>query len=408
MANPEHLKIRLLTKIISYIIYIVAFSCIYSFLTVLQEAAFARSHGYSAGPVFSEPFRYFSNIIPYIICQVAAAAITIKVLSLRKLFYLSCVFAIMGKLISYIALRSLETIGQWDLAISTVGRLLPYIAPILILALINRKKTAPEPASDVEKEIESSYMESEGRAGSKIKFLYSRYWYILDIFLIIFIFLCGIPMDHFGLIAYVCGLYNKMTIWAVMVFMLVFLFVPASLCLLVLLLRMFITWPKHITKKRRLLLLRVFVIIGLTIYLMLPFTPIRPPGMRIYIAGFSKYVKANADIEAIRGWLGTLKPEDCVDYNSIVGSYGSTRSSPKQLKKQEWPKVIANLHPRYVVLSLDDEYPKVRLNWGSGLLGSWGLVVGNESMEPPASDLSRHGEYRLELCKGAYVWYEIE
>ena len=56
----------------------------------------------------------------------------------------------------------------------------------------------------------------------------------------------------------------------------------------------------------------------------------------------------------------------------------------------------------------DDKHPKARLWWGSGFLGSWGLVVGHEEMETPESDLSRYGEYRQEIDKGAYIWYGIE
>jgi len=218
-------------------------------------------------------------------------------------------------------------------------------------------------------------------------------------------------MDPFGLIRYICGLYNKKGTLFAMTFISVFLLVPASLCLLVLVLRMFISWNKHIQKRTRLLILRLFVIIGLGGYLIIPYTPIRPHGFNVYIKGFSKYVKANADIEAIRAWLGTLKLEDCVEYNIIInGSNGIGRKSPKPVKdlsKESWPKAIIDLNPRFVGLSLDDDnHPKVRLEWGSGILGSWGLVVGSEEMSTPESELSRYGEYRQEIRKGVYVWYE--
>jgi len=349
----------------------------------------------------------------YAVLQVIAAVLTIRVLSLRKLFCLSCVFAVIGALLTGLNHQMMKVLGGLSFPLFLTGQLLPYVAPVLILALIYRKRTAPEPASEVEKETMPTHTEHEvtieNKTIGKIKALYKRYWYVFDILLIIVVLLYGTLNDPFRLIIYICGLCNQLIIRAFMLFMWVFLLIPAAFCSVVLLLRIIISWPKHIQNKRTLLLLRVFVIVGLAIYLVLPSVPIGPSGMRIYITGFRKYIEANADVPAIMGWLGTLKPEDCVDYNSIVLSYGSTRSSPRGLEKHEWPKVIANLHPRHVILSLDDdESPKVRLNWGSGFLGSWGLVVGNEEMSTPESDLSRHGEYRQEIHKGAYIWYKIE
>ena len=402
-------------KVMSYIIYVIAFSFICLLASELQMALNAWSWGYSIKSIYSvsELFYQLPRYIFFAILQVIAAVLTIRVLSLSKLFYLSCIFAIIGALLTGLNHEMMEVLGGLFFPFMLIGQLLPYVAPIFILALVYRKKTASEPAPDVEKERVSACIESEvaakNKTKGKIKTLYKKYWYIFDILLIIVVLLYGTLNDPFGLIIYVCGLYNQMIIRSFMVFIWVFWLVPAAFCLVVLLLRIIISWPKHIRNKRTLLLLRVFVIVGLSIYLLLPFAPIGPSGMRIYITGFRKYVEANADIEAIRGWLGTLKPEDCVDYNSIVLSYGSTRSSPKELEKQEWPEVIANLHPRYVILSLDDdEYPKVRLKWGSGLLGTWGLVVGNEKMPTPKSDLSPYGEYRQEIRKGSYIWYGIE
>jgi len=378
----------------------------------------AWSWGYSIRSIYSvsELLHHLPNYIFYTILQIIAAVLTIRIISLRKLFYLSCIFSIIGALLTGFNHQMMKVLGCLSFPLFFIGHLLPYVAPVLILALINRKKTASEPAPYVEKEKISTSTESEltvvNKAKVKIKTLYERYWYIFDILLIILVILYGTLNDPFALISYVCGLYNKMIIMAFMVFVWVFLLVPAALCLVVLLLRMIISWPKYIKKKSRLLILRLFTIVGLSGYLIIPFTPIRPHGFNIYIKGFSEYVKANADIEAIRGWLGTLSPEDCVEYDIIIsGSDRSTQKSPrpKSVTNESWPKEIIDLDPRFVELSLDDEHhPKVRLNWGSGFLGTWGLVVGNESMPTPTSDLSPYGEYRKEIRKGVYVWYEIQ
>ena len=402
-------------RYLPYIVYVIGFSFFYSILSDLQGSLSAWYSGITEEFFFysvSEIILHARFTMFYVICQVIAAVITVRNLSLRKLFFLSCVFAFISQSISFFEFRMMKFVGGLFFPLFMLNNLLPYVAPVLLLVLFEKKKSKHKSAAGIDGETtQACYgvdVTNKHKAGAKILGLYTGDWYTLDIILIILVFLSGIPMDPFGLIAYVCGLFNKMAIWSMMLFTLVFLFVPAALCLLVLLLRMFISWPKHIKNKRRLLLLRVFVIVGFAIYLTLPFTPFFPPGLRIYIAGFRKHIEAKADIEAIRGWLGTLKPEDCEVYNITTGD-GRKLSSPKDLQKKQWPYVIINIKPRHVRLSLDnDKQPKVRLNWGSGFLGSWGLVVGNENMPTPESDLSRHGEYRQEIRKGAYIWYGIE
>jgi hypothetical protein len=401
-------------KYLPYIVYVIGFSFVCLLASEMQMALIAWSWGHSIKSIYSvsELLYHFPQYIFYAILQIVAAVLTIRVLSLRKLFYLSCICAVIGALLTGLNRQMMEVLSCLFFPFMLIGQLLPYVAPVLILALISRKKAASEPEADVKKETISTHIESEvtteNKTEGKIKSLYKRYWYVFDIFLILVVILYGTLNDPFGLIIYVCGLFNQMIIRSFMIFIWVFWLVPAAFCLVVLLLRIIISWTKHIQNKRTLLLLRVFIIVGLAIYLLLPFAPIMPSGMRIYIAGFRKYIEANADVSVIRGWLGTLKPEDCVVYN-IITSDGSRRSSPKDLQKQEWPQVIANIKPRYVRLSLDDDkHPKVRLNWGSGFLGSWGLVVGHEEMVTPESDLSRYGEYRQEIHKGAYIWYGIE
>jgi hypothetical protein len=409
MVNPEHLRNRGFYRIILYIIYAIAFSFFYSLAYVIQYTISAKLGGYSQ-PIYKPSYwiREFTvaanEAIPYVICQIIAAVLTVKALSLKKLFYLSCLFIIINSLLGILLLKP-ETITFLGFGFLTVERVLPFVAPVLILALINRKKSVLKPASGLDIETESTCIESGEKSESKIKFLYKKYWYFFDIILIILVLLYGTLSDPFGLIFYLCGLYNKLEVSFGLAMLYVFLLVPVSLCFTVLILRMFISWPKHISKKRMLLLLRLFVIIGLGFYLILPFTPIQPAGMSMYIDGFSRYVKANADIEAIRGWLGTIGPEDYKEYSRYDNSLGS----PMDIQNQKWPESIANLKPRYVKLSLDNgKQSQVRLTWGSGFLGTWGFVVGNENLPTPASDLSRYGEYRQEILKGVYVWYTIE
>lgn len=404
-----------ITKIISYIIYVIAFSLICSLASELQMALSAWSWGYSIWSIYtiSELLRHFPGHIFYAVLQVVAAILTIRVLSRRTLFYLSCMFSVIGAILTGLHYQMIKILGSLSFLLFLTGQLLPYVAPVIILALIGRKKIVSEPALDVGKETILTVAESEVATKSetkgKLKSFYNRYWYVFDILLIVVVFLYGTLNDPFGLIMYICGLYNQMVIRAIMTFIWVLWLVPAALCFVVLLLRAVISWPKYVDKRPRLLLLRLLVIIGLGAYLILPFTPVRPHGFNMYIKGFEKYIGAKADIVGIRSWLDTLGPDECVVYNITNAQDGSKSSSPRNLQQQEWPGVIGKLQPRHVTLSVDeDKHPKVRLNWGSGILGSWGITIGHETMPTPESDLSRYGEYRQGISKGAYIWYGIE
>jgi hypothetical protein len=372
--------------------------------------------GYTA-PVFdfsywvSEISQHALSIMPYAICQVVAAALIVKGLSVRALFCLSCVFTIICDSLCFLAFRMSETGVLLFVVAITISNPLPFIVPVLILALAKRKRAATEAAAGAARELMPAPAEvavSTDRKARSISInLYKRYWYVLDIVLIGLVLLYGVLFDHFGLISYVCGLYNQMVIVFAMVFVAVFFFVPASLCLLVLALRMYASWPKHIQSKSRLRLLRISVIIGLVAYLGLPFTLVRPPGYRTFTSGFKRHMEKKANIEAIRAWLSTLSPAACTgEYIDLYDS-GSI-GNPKWPDTIDWPESITCFDPHYAQLSLDSVgQPTIRLTWG-GAFGHWGLVVGSDSMETPASDLSRWGEHRVQLCKGAYVWHEIQ
>ena len=191
-----------------------------------------------------------------------------------------------------------------------------------------------------------------------------------------------------------------------MVFMAVHYLIPAAFCVLILLARSQISWPARIRSKYRLLLLRMVVIVGLGVYLALPFTPVKPSGFRTYTSGFKKYLQKEADIPAIRTWLSTVNPEACTDEEiNLYTNYTLESVWPESI---DWPESITRFDPHYVSLSMDHtSHPIVRLTWG-GALGHWGFVVGGEDMETPESDFSEYGEYRLELIEGAYVWHELQ
>jgi len=181
MANPEHLKIRLLIKIISYIFYVIGFSFFYSILSDLQASLSFWFSGitenFSFNYTVSELILHARFAMFYTICQVIAAVITVRGLSLRKLFYFSCIFVIVGQFISFFEFRMMKLIGGLFFPLFLIGHLLPYVAPVLILALINRKKTMPESESDVEKKTVSIPTESKVAIAEKIKVVWYLCWY---------------------------------------------------------------------------------------------------------------------------------------------------------------------------------------------------------------------------------------
>jgi hypothetical protein len=137
-----------------------------------------------------------------------------------------------------------------------------------------------------------------------------------------------------------------------------------------------------------------------------------PLGYMSFTAGFRKYVRANADIQAIRAWLSTVDPDTC------TGELVWIRHLDEKQKAQ-WPQPVMSLNPESVMLRLDrDKYPAIRLGW-STLDAFWGVEIGPEDMEIPetlppqpvqvgGSTRYEHGEYRLAVCPGVYVWHGIE
>jgi len=162
--------------------------------------------------------------------------------------------------------------------------------------------------------------------------------------------------------------------------------------------RAFINWNRYTRKKRVIRTAQIGIsILLITIYFLALFIPIQlySPGYKPFTNGFRERMRSKADVEAIRDWLKRRgKREPTSDTFRFI-SYG-------------WPKSVKALNPSYVNLDLDENgNPKVRLHWG-GPFGHWGVEIGMEDMDIPASDFGRFGEYRLPLEPGAYVWHELQ
>lgn len=230
------------------------------------------------------------------------------------------------------------------------------------------------------------------------------FWYVWEIALIGLILLYGAQLDHFGVINYIGGRLSTFLGYYQMLG-LMYLFVPAAICLLALIRRMCLAWRWRIANRRRRGRLRLAVIVGLLIYFAIPFTEVIPVprGYMAFAYGFKERIEPRVDVSAIRAWLVALNPADCQGDHITLGSGGEPGNS-KWPDTIPWPESITCFNPTHVCLSVDQKNrPMIELTWGGGV-AHWGLTVGDENMEIRALAPGIDSEYRIEFCKGAYVW----
>jgi len=173
--------------------------------------------------------------------------------------------------------------------------------------------------------------------------------------------------------------------------------------------RAFINWKRYTRKKRIVRITQLGIpILLITLYFLALFIPIElySPRFKPFTYGFRDRIRIIADIEDIRDWLGTLNKKDCTGRYILLSS-SSIPFMRNWSDSRRWPKSLKLFNPGSVILDLDENgNPKVRLEWGAAL-GHWGFEIGMEDMEIPPSDFRYHGEYRLPLEPGAYVWCEL-
>ena len=105
-------------------------------------------------------------------------------------------------------------------------------------------------------------------------------------------------------------------------------------------------------------------------------------------------IESKVDIGATRAWLQSLGAEDYEDRYPPVWS-------------DELPESLKVLKHAVTHLSADaNGNPKVRLEWGSAMMGHVGVEIGMKDMETPPSDFSPQVKRRLPLEPGAYVFWE--
>lgn len=231
-----------------------------------------------------------------------------------------------------------------------------------------------------------------------------RPWYIVDAVLFGgFVMTYGALVASVAVIAYLLGFQREPPLF-VCAWLLLALTALVLLLLTAIIHRMVRRWGRHIDSRYRLWRLRLFVITVIIGYLALPFTRLGMPWVKGLTAGLRRYVKANVDLGAMRAWLDTLDPNACSDYVYDLASGATIESWWPDAAP--WARAITPMAPYSATLSLSSEgHPAIHIRFSTG--GLTGLAVGDPDMASPPSDLSKHGEYRLPVAPGAYVWCEV-
>jgi hypothetical protein len=137
-----------------------------------------------------------------------------------------------------------------------------------------------------------------------------------------------------------------------------------------------------------------FVFIGLlAVFIFLAFTnkEFLGPRFKFFMYGIRDRVKSKVGVEETRIWLRSLGDED---YDSDV-----------RFPKEKWPESLRGLKRAGALLSTDENgNAKIRLMWGSGMLGHWGVWIGMKDMKIPQSDFNMYGEIILPVEPGVYIW----
>jgi hypothetical protein len=380
-----------------YTAYVVAMSLMSSLLVSLAAAGFT-SGGRSAEPRDAMMVLSMAlTMLPYAVLQVVVAALVLKPLSLWRLFVVSVAFLLGGVLLIVAASRapwSMVRYLAFSLYSIAFGNF-SLLIPVLILALIGRHRFGRSSAMISAAPDDVSLAEPRNVAVPESKWR----WYHWDMAIAAVILWFEIILDPWGVFSYLGGLIN-VPFSHIALLMCVMVVPVALLCPLILLARMLVVWPRRLHSWRRLLTAWGMSAGVFLIGFILPFLlPIARP-WDAFMAGFQQHVRWRVDIPAVQEWLAALKPAPLRP--------GQARPD-LAVEERDLPPSIVRLRAWVWRIDFDDaSRPSIRLMWGSGVMGGWGLVVGNIDMETPPSDFSRYGEIRQAIAPGAYVWYDVK
>ena len=223
-------------------------------------------------------------------------------------------------------------------------------------------------------------------------------WRMLSMALLYMLTAVWFVWGPLGIIFYVGGLFNSMLVFVVM-FLSAFLILTAIAAFPVLIVYAAVTWRWRTRHGRRALILWITLTGGFVVPLIFGFAGLTSSPKDMFIRGFSGYVQRCVDVPAVQEWLATLKPSPL---------------QPGQIhpdicvEESDLPASIACLRAWGWRVEFDDaDRPRIRLMWGSGMTGNWGLVVDHSHMETPPSNFSQQGEVRHAVAPGTYVWYDM-
>lgn len=114
------------------------------------------------------------------------------------------------------------------------------------------------------------------------------------------------------------------------------------------------------------------------------------PDAPAFLYGFRDRIKSKADIPAVREWLRTLDTEGYDDNGN-------------SLPTDKWPKSLKVLNPPDIYIMRNKQGNlRIKIIWGGGLF-HWGVMIGLEDLEIPASEFVSHGAWLL-VQPGVYVY----
>lgn len=384
-------------RLAQYVVYTAAMSLLSSLVLVLAMKGLVAG-GRSAEPRDTMMFLPMLLMnVPYVVLQLVVAALTIKPLSLRKLFLASAAFLLSAAALIALTWRCSLFVVRWlgSFVYSFAFGPLALLIPVLILAILCRRRSERGAAGDSDVPGEASVPEPRNAAVPQSRWR----WYYWDLGLAAVILWLEIILDPWGVFGYLGGLINVP--FSQEGLMLSVAVAPWTLlCPVVLLVRMLAVWPRRLHGRPRLFLAWGIVVGAFAAGFVLPFRLPITRSWEAFMAGFQQYVHRRVDVPAVQDWLATLKPGP--------GRPGWTHPDI-DVEEKDLPRSIARLRAWGWRIDFDEAgRPTIRLAWGSGVMGGWGLVVGHRETATPPSDFSQYGEVRQTIAPGAYTWYDVK
>jgi hypothetical protein len=135
--------------------------------------------------------------------------------------------------------------------------------------------------------------------------LQHRFWYAGDLIVLGLLSACILYVHSYGEVSYRSGLQHNGAPRFATGMCLGMLLPFAAILLLILILRLSVTWSKRITDRKKRWKLRGLVIATLGLYGVVFVASIRSSGGQ-FTLGLQEYAQANVDVPAIQAWLRTV------------------------------------------------------------------------------------------------------